>query len=180
VVHLIRHAQSIFQHSLEAGRADPKWRDAPLSEEGLGQAQRLRREVASLGVELVVISPLSRALQTALAAFEGLGIPLLVQPLAREWLYTYCDVGRPRAELEACFPGLDFAHLAEVWWYEAAGGHEGWAEEPVGHVVLRIRQLVSWLEARPERSIAVVGHSALFEKMTGISLAHCGRVTLHL
>lgn len=180
VVHLIRHAQSTFNQSLEVGRVEPKWRDALLSEEGLSQARRLRREVASLGVELVVTSPLSRAVQTALLAFEGLGIPLLVQPLAREWRYTYCDIGRSGAELAARFPGLDFAHLEESWWYEGGGGADGFVEEPAEHVGRRIQQLVGWLEARSERHIAVVGHGAFFEKMTGICLPNCGKLTLHL
>lgn len=56
-------------------------------------------------LQLLVVSPLTRALQTAELAFGSPpGCPTIVQPLARERLYLSSDVGRPPAELAAEFP----------------------------------------------------------------------------
>ncbi|MEX2606377.1 MAG: phosphoglycerate mutase family protein [Kiritimatiellia bacterium] len=74
-IHFIRHGQSEHNARFEAAddelavRHDPCLRDAPLSALGQQQARALGDEVKALrGIELVVVSPLSRAFQTTLAA----------------------------------------------------------------------------------------------------------------
>lgn len=53
-----------------------------------------------LQTQLLVVSPLSRALHTATLAFgEQPGCPVHVEPLWRERLYLSSDVGRPPAQL---------------------------------------------------------------------------------
>ena len=76
-------------------------RDAPLSAKGEAQVARLRTELIAQklpqAVDLVVASPLTRAIQTSLA-FEGLlaasGKPLVVG-LHRELVGSSCDIGAP-------------------------------------------------------------------------------------
>lgn len=60
---------------------------------------------------VVLTSPLTRALQTATGAFEGLGIKVEVLPDLRERLTESCDVGRPTDELRHDFPDVDFSAL---------------------------------------------------------------------
>jgi broad specificity phosphatase PhoE len=45
--------------------------------------------------------------------------------------------------------------------------------EPVAIVEARVRQFRSFLLARPERCIAVVGHGTFFFHLTGKVLANC-------
>jgi len=56
-------------------------------------------------VQLLVVSPLTRALQTATLAFgPQLACPALVEPLLRERLYLSSDVGRHPQDLAQEFP----------------------------------------------------------------------------
>src|SRR3546814_14942883 len=91
--------------------------DARLSPLGEKQVEALRRDVADLAVELVVASPLTRAIQTAVGAF-GIGrVPFVIEALHCERLESSCDVGRPPAELTAEFAHLQFEPLAYPWWH---------------------------------------------------------------
>lgn len=49
--------------------------------------------------EVLVVSPLSRAIQTAQIAWEHYDGPVLVEALVRERVWLSSDVGRPPAEL---------------------------------------------------------------------------------
>jgi len=62
--------------------------------------------------EVVLCSPLTRALQTAVGAFEGTPARVEVLPELREHLTKSCDVGRPVGELVAEFPRADFERMA--------------------------------------------------------------------
>eukprot|EP00913_Durusdinium_trenchii_P035571 g33287.t1 len=66
-VYFIRHSEALVN---AAGR-DMKYLDSPLSEKGLSQAQEMRMKAPK--VDLVVASPLTRALQTATAVARILG-----------------------------------------------------------------------------------------------------------
>ncbi|MFN3077629.1 MAG: phosphoglycerate mutase family protein [Alphaproteobacteria bacterium] len=70
LLHLIRHGQSTFNAACAViPWSDPMLFDAPLSARGEEEVALLRRRVAELPVELVLVSPLTRAIQTALGAF---------------------------------------------------------------------------------------------------------------
>lgn len=61
--------------------------------------------------EVVLVSPLTRALQTAVGAFDGVDVPVEVLPEMREHLTKSCDVGRPAGELVDEFPTVDFRRM---------------------------------------------------------------------
>lgn len=61
--------------------------------------------------EVVLVSPLTRALQTAVGSFAGTGIPIEVLPNLREHLTESCDIGRTTRELRAEFPTVNFTAL---------------------------------------------------------------------
>lgn len=137
VLYLIRHGQSTFNAAYETSGIDPMLFDAPLSALGKRQVQELRDTVlASVGEgmgdgdgdgdddhrrgdgsclnpvpEVVLVSPLTRALQTAARAFVGTDIPVEVLPDLREHLTESCDVGRPATLLAAEFPTVNFSAL---------------------------------------------------------------------
>lgn len=177
-VHLIRHAQSTFNvASAAAPFADPMLFDAPLSPHGHDQVAVLRDQVAGLAIELVVVSPLTRAVQTALGAFGGRA-PILVEPLLRERVEMSCDIGRSPAALAAAFPELAFDHLDDPWWYidPARPGAIVW--EPDAVFEPRVAALRTWLAGRPEQCIAMVGHGTFLRRLAGRRLGTAERLTL--
>jgi hypothetical protein len=99
------------------GETETYW-DARLTPDGWRQsrelAQKMNREEP---VELVVVSPLSRAIQTGLIAFpekSSAGPPFIASSLCRERIDVHmCDRRRSRAVLEADFPLVDFTEVAE-------------------------------------------------------------------
>jgi broad specificity phosphatase PhoE len=156
--------------------SDPLHFDAPLSTVGTAQVRDARAAMAALPIDVVVSSPLTRALQTAQGLFDGhpRSPPIIVHPMLRERVENSCDVGRPPAELAVLFPALDLAHLDDVWWHaDGIPDIRGICIEPVASVAARALQFKSYLRTRPERCIAVVGHGTFFFHLTGRMLANC-------
>jgi len=84
-IYLIRHGQSEFNAAYKDDGIDPMIFDAPLTEKGIQQAKNTRAAVLDLGIKLVVASPLTRAIQTALHIFEGIA-PIKVLAGHHEYL----------------------------------------------------------------------------------------------
>jgi len=149
--------------------------DAPLTPLGVSQAVQGAAALAERWrgppVDLVVASPLSRALATADLFFGGLPGPRLCLEGLREingWLLN--GRRRPRAELRALFPHWDFAALVaedDVLWTEAVETEASCAER--GYNALR------WLWGRPEATIACVSHGGIL----GMTLARPGHPKIH-
>ena len=77
-----------------------------------------------LQVELLLASPLRRALQTCALAFKPCverGLTIIALPMAEEATGDPCDTGSEVEELEKDFPeSVDFDHVKHGWWV-----HEG-------------------------------------------------------
>lgn len=154
---------------------DPMLFDTRLTEEGRAQARLAAHALRSRDdIELVVCSPLSRALATHELAFarNGARVPMIVLPLAAERRFHASDLGRPRPQLEAEFPGahIDWSLLPQdgTWGYPALP-----AEEPEADFVQRMAELRAFLAARPERTIAVVAHWGVIHALTGKQAQNC-------
>ena len=75
---LIRHGQSTFNAHFEATGTDPGHVDARLTDTGHRQAAEARAKIAAFPrPDLVISTPLTRALQTTLGIFGGSGIPVM-------------------------------------------------------------------------------------------------------
>ncbi|HET7566868.1 MAG TPA: histidine phosphatase family protein [Gaiellaceae bacterium] len=70
---LARHGQSLFNVD-GVVNGDPLL-DRGLSEQGIDEAQRLGAQLAAVALDLVVVSPFPRAVQTANIALAGRGVP---------------------------------------------------------------------------------------------------------
>ena len=135
--------------------------------------------------QLVVSSPLTRALETAVGAFgrldsgDGLlmvqqeevqdtqashaacyrsaGVRYVVHEACRERAGpSPCDARRDKETLRLEFPGFDFSLIAD-------GPDTHWVEglaESESSVCARGFEFFRWVMAQPEREIAVVTHSA--------------------
>jgi broad specificity phosphatase PhoE len=182
-IHCIRHGESTFNvHYRETG-TDPLHFDARLTALGERQVAEAAGAVRDVPYELVVSSPLTRALQTTVGLFgqHASASAIRVECLHREHLANSCDVGRAPTALLADFPHLTFEHLKEIWWHdEGPRDPRGFAVEPLHVLEERVRQFRIWLEARPEKLIAVVGHGTFFHYLTGRQLQNCEIATLDL
>ncbi|MCB8882280.1 histidine phosphatase family protein [Acidisoma cellulosilytica] len=180
---LIRHGQSAFNAAYEETGRDPLLFDARLTAKGEAQVLAARELLKDEDFDLVVASPLTRALQTAFGIFEGhrSNPHFAIEALHREHLESSCDVGRSPSLLLAEFPTLEFGHLSETWWHVEGEPHEfGWHIEPPESLSERIALFRAFLAARPEQRIAVVGHGTFFYHLTGSFLPNCGMIELDL
>ncbi|MBY0256025.1 histidine phosphatase family protein [Methylobacterium sp.] len=175
----VRHGESTFNAAHRLTGRDPGHVDARLTERGLTQVQAARAALHDIPFDLVVTSPLTRAIQTTKGIFgDHPSRPrILVEVLHRECQESSCDVGRAASILAAEFPDVAVDHLPEIWWHaegepDASGVHI----EPRHLFDDRVRGFRDWLLARPERSIAVVGHGTFFFHLTGTWLDNCQTV----
>ncbi|MCY4335337.1 MAG: phosphoglycerate mutase family protein [Litoreibacter sp.] len=174
-IYLIRHGQSKFNADYD-GTGDPLWWDAGLTEKGCAQAIGLRDTSADLGIEHLICSPLTRAIQTAQLGFPDM-IPQ-VWPLAQEHQEHSCDVGRSPDVLAAEFPELDFSALPDPWGFQGEKNSYGVPVEPFDAFKARIAQLRADLMALPKAPTALVCHGYVIEELAGIGTDNCQIVEL--
>lgn len=184
IVHCIRHGQSTFNAYWEkAVGTDPLHFDASLSDLGHQQVAAAAPTLRDVDYDLIVTSPLTRAIQTTLGLFKDHPAEsrIRVECLHREHLANSCDVGRSPAALREIFPALAFEHLEEIWWHrDGAPDERGIVVEPEAVLAGRVGAFRQWLSARPERLIAVVGHGTFFYHLTGRHLQNCEIATIEL
>eukprot|EP00986_Skeletonema_menzelii_P015018 scaffold10835_cov153-Skeletonema_menzelii.AAC.7 len=177
--------------------------DAPLTDKGRNQCieQRIDKSKYLGGVELIVVSPLVRALETACITFhdhlpstdninggeEGVVRWIAHEGIREELGLLLCNQRRPLKETRLEFPHVDFSLLTQneseseedVYWKQhcertsmnnADDGTTPQREsmEDISHRAYDF--LVEYLYHRPEREIAVVGHSAWLLAMTNAVL----------
>ena len=140
------------------GFVDPGLFDTRLTKEGEAQAAgALRTTLAAAHqrapIELLVSSPLTRALRTAELGVGSLsGVTKTVSPLLAERRYLSSDVGRSPRELRAEFPAF-FADgegepLAERWWWEGSAA-EAAAARSARQSLQQRRRLLPWRRPPP-------------------------------
>lgn len=170
----IRHGQSEFNRHWAATGTDPLIRDAPLSAFGHEQVLATRPAALALEPELVLCSPLTRALQTAVGLFGADGaIPIVVDAAHREWLTGMDDIGSHPEELAARFPQLAFAHLAPAWWHQGPPNEIGVPFEPIDVFHQRVASFQVSLQTMAHDRIVVVGHGNFFARILGRHLDNC-------
>ncbi|GAM24496.1 hypothetical protein SAMD00019534_076710, partial [Acytostelium subglobosum LB1] len=178
-IYLIRHGQSTFNAAYQLHKKDPFLFDAMLTELGEQQANSLADHVAKLtDIELVVSSPLSRALDTTRRGFSKAikerALKVEVITLHSEYVQTSDDTGRERSIVQKEFPDFDLSHIQERWWYLPEELKHDMSidtqeyfktigyKENLDQLQARMDEFKAWLMARQENTIAVVGHSEFF------------------
>lgn len=157
----VRHGQALHNVS-KHHEGTP---DNPLTEQGIKQCEQARRDWAGVtfrGAELIVVSPLRRALQTAVQLNGGQENDdrMVVSPLCRERWSGRCDEGTCKSELLQQIPWLanhqGVQELPEVWF----------AQQPEDELA-RVREFLTFLRSRQERRIIVVAHGAFLKHIVG-------------
>jgi len=162
---LLRHGQSEFNVLFSATRRDPGIRDPKLTPLGLQQAEAAAESLAHEGLRRILVSPYTRALQTAAPVARRLGLPVMVHPVVRERFAFTCDVGTVRTELALSWPEHDFSGIDEVWWPPV--------EEPHDQVVARAALFRAEMAALPDwADTLVISHWGFILTMTGRSVGN--------
>jgi broad specificity phosphatase PhoE len=190
---------------------DWRFRDTTLSPLGVKQAKQLyekfspnpngRDELHTLltqEVDLVVVSPLKRALQTLeIGLFSHvrnslINAPIIATPYASERVYLCSDIGSHLQELRQTYPFVDFQsgfhptnHPPHEWWWTSKVKAEPeWRPNGQGQKYLnvgepehafhsRMQNLHDWLHHREEQTIVLLSHWGVFQYLTGYDFQNC-------
>jgi len=160
---LMRHGQSYFNLHFSATRRDPGIIDPHLTPLGQEQAEGTAAALRQESVTRIIVSPYTRALQTAAPIARALQVPILINPIVRERYAFACDVGSSRAELQRNWPEHDFSTIDEVWWPAI--------EEPEESIVGRAALFRAEMAALPDWSdTLVISHWGFILCLTGKSV----------
>lgn len=177
VLHFLRHGEALQQQRNKEAKARgvecrcfdevpaggrrgyscPYWSedlvDAPLTP--LGREQIVDRG-ESLGVDVVLTSPMARTLESAVLAFPQ-GTSIMALPELRPRVGPHRHSKRsPRSTLERRFPSVDFSrieHEEDMLWSVR--------DEPRGSLEERAGGFLDFAFSRPDSSIAVMTHFTL-------------------
>jgi broad specificity phosphatase PhoE len=135
--------------------------DTPLLNRGFSQAYHCRemffKEINQLGrkPDIVLVSPLTRTLQTAMCIFSD-----DIKIKALDCLVEYpqggfekCNIRKERKMLETVYPSVDFTQIEQnMLWSQD--------EESIGELNGRISKLWDYIGKMKEKLIVVVSHSS--------------------
>ena len=172
-IYFLRHGQSTFNAVYDRTGVDPMIFDAKLSACGWKQVDAVAAQVHAIRPDVIVSSPLSRALQTASGVRGATGAAIRVEAMHREHQVNSCDIGLPRTRLSQVFPALDFRQIPEIWWSTREPDGDGIVVETLESVRDRADLFVGWLRRRSEKNILVVGHSGFFSLLTRYYMKNC-------
>ncbi|KAH7567608.1 hypothetical protein JRO89_XS07G0102700 [Xanthoceras sorbifolium] len=196
ILHLVRHGQGIHNVEGEKGNhvlLSEELLDAQLSPLGWQQVDNLRKQVQSCGlaktIDLVITSPMSRTLQTALGVFgseeitNGFDVdssmaangenggpcakstfncpPIVAVELCRERLVCLMI---SFSLLKSCSTIVQIESEDDNLW-------KADTREPFDEVAARGINFINWLWTRQEKEIAVVSHG-IFLQQTLTALFH--------
>jgi broad specificity phosphatase PhoE len=162
---LMRHGQSEFNRHFSETRRDPGIADPPLTPLGRKQAEAAAAALGGAGIRRIIVSPYTRALETAVPIVRALRVPVVVNPGVRERCAFTCDIGRPRTELALRWPEHDFSALEEIWWSAAT--------ESAAAVIDRAALFRAEMAALPDWTESlVITHWGFIMALTGRSVAN--------
>jgi broad specificity phosphatase PhoE len=160
---LLRHGQSYFNLHFSETHVDPGIEDPELTPLGIEQARAAARRLAGTALTQIIVSPYTRALQTAQPFIDTHGAPVCVMHEVREQAAYACDVGTDPRQLAIRFPHHEFRHLPSRWWHDGVES----SEQTAG----RAAAFRTWMASRADRaSTLLVSHWAFILALTGIAL----------
>ena len=166
-IFLIRHGYSLHNQLYpKMGMSafyDNEVIDSPLLKKGRDEAQELRNKESiyqymTTKVELVLVSPLVRALETASIIFKDSNIPIVCQEFLREFPNGK-QMCNQRSEIVSRikeYPHINFENIVsnkDIYWNEDR-------HETLDELNKRIEITKKYLFNRPEQTIAIVGHGS--------------------
>jgi broad specificity phosphatase PhoE len=169
LLYCIRHGTALHNvNFLKIGRkAYTDFKDTPLIDKGKIEAIKLGTDWKDLfNVELVLVSPLSRTLDTAKYVFQNYDdVPIIAldelmeHPQAEE----LCNQRFDKTELVNRYPNIDFSNISDnpkIYWSDKLVH-----EKELVNLDNRINIFKEFVRKRPEKTIAIVSHSSLLGHM---------------
>jgi broad specificity phosphatase PhoE len=159
---LLRHGQSYFNLHFNRTRVDPGIEDAELTPLGMEQAAAAAEKLSATSLTRIIVSPYTRALQTAQPFLGRHGAPVDIMHEVRERAAFVCDVGSTPDLLAARFPHHDFAHLPRQWWHSGI--------EPSEATIARANSFRALVAAREDSATTLlISHWAFILALSGKS-----------
>ena len=168
-LYCIRHGRSLHNELFDqygpSVFTNPVNIDTPLLPQGLQQAQELSNSWGDKNhIEYVLVSPLTRTLQTAECIFKDLNIPIVAYDYLKEYpqgLHT-CNQRSNKSLLLKAFPNIDFSNITseldQTWWRCGK-------EESIEELEIRIDKLKKHISQLPYNNIALISHSGFIGQM---------------
>ncbi|CAF0886965.1 unnamed protein product [Rotaria sordida] len=144
--------------------------DPELSPRGRTQATAAIEMIKKISsIDLIICSPLTRALQTYLLVFNNQHrIPLIIHPDLQEVCTEPCDIGRSISQLMLKFPNL-FDELSTM---EKTFGNNEWLDKinpeniySPKQIKQRTKRFLHWLNNRSEQHIFVISHNLMLKEL---------------
>jgi broad specificity phosphatase PhoE len=169
--HFVRHAEGV--HNVAGSISYDNYKleefyDAVLTENGINQCKNLSKKCLESRVlddiDLLVVSPMRRTLQTASFAFPGLLSKanwIALDEIREQTGLHPCDRRHPISQLSRGFGHVDFSFVAAD--HDPLYGLYNNVREPEEAVCERAKNFLRWLEAREEKNIIVVTHSGFLK-----------------
>jgi len=184
---LIRHGEGHHNVAQREWRAQPSWDgasepytldtdpdfryvDAMLTDKGEAQATALQSRAAAISPELMVLSPMRRATQTGLLAFQQKSgaFPVVALELAHERYGKHtCDKRIDKQELQSAYPEVDYSLITSE---EDPFWGDGQERESYENLACRACDLLEWLAARPEKQMVLAAHSAILFALLNVPM----------
>ncbi len=160
---LLRHGQSYFNLHFSQTRIDPGIEDPELTPLGEAQAAAAAAALAGMEITRIIISPYTRALQTAEPILAVHRVKVEIMHEVRERTAFTCDVGSHPELLASRFPHHDFGHLPARWWPDGVETQE--------QTIARADAFRAEMAAREDSATTVlVSHWAFILALTGSSV----------
>lgn len=169
-IHFVRHAEGF--HNV-AGRNDPsaylleEFLDAKITPKGEEQCRNLHLHSKERlkNVDMVVVSPMNRTIQTGMHSFPQLmdKVPWVALEYVRERIGLHqCDRRHPISVHRENYPFVDFSAVESD---EDQLHHKYDCREPTADMVKRGEEFLQWLVSRPEKDIVVITHSVFLTNL---------------
>jgi broad specificity phosphatase PhoE len=162
---LLRHGQSLFNLHFTQTRKDPGIEDPELTPLGIKQAAAAAAALATRRLTRIIVSPYTRALQTAEPVLAVHKVPVTIVHEVRERFAFACDIGSRPDRLAAKFPHHGFDHLPDKWWPDET--------ETAESTIARADAFRERMRARDDQATTLlVSHWAFILALTGVSAAN--------
>tara|TARA_Y100000590_G_C15230291_1_gene829827 strand:+ start:89 stop:652 length:564 start_codon:yes stop_codon:yes gene_type:complete len=172
-VYLIRHGQSEANVAFDLDNPNFYY-DSRLTSLGKKQAQNTQKKLKNIDFDLMLCSPLTRALQTFSFIFPNLVQDAVILPFVREQSTNSSEVGRQPAILEKEFPAFNFKDLNNFWWNnDKPIDEKKIIFESMGDLDKRVLKFKQWIYNRSEKRIALVSHGTFISRITDYLLDNC-------
>ena len=168
LIYFIRHGlakhNENFKKYGEKTFYDPNFTDTKLIREGINQSKKLSSTWEEINnIELVLVSPLYRTLETANIIFNGISVPIISLENLREYPMgeQTCNKRSDKKILLKDFPNINFDNIKsnnDILW-------DPNNTETIESLDNRINEIKKYIKTRNEKKICIISHTIFIEKM---------------